>query len=35
MGYILEPEELLEKTIPAIIEHLRADKVEVVILIPA
>lgn len=35
MGYLLEPQELLEKSIPAIIEHLRADKVDVVVLIPA
>lgn len=35
MGYILEPQELLEKSIPAIIEHLRADQVDVVVLIPA
>jgi D-proline reductase (dithiol) PrdB len=35
MGYILEPEELLEKSIPAIIERLRADEVDVVVLIPA
>jgi D-proline reductase (dithiol) PrdB len=35
MGYILEPQELLEKSIPAIIEHLQEDKVDVVVLIPA
>lgn len=35
MGYILDPQELLEKSIPAIIEHLRADAVDVVVLIPA
>lgn len=35
MGYILEPKELLEKSIPAIIEHLRSDGAEVVVLIPA
>jgi hypothetical protein len=35
MGYILDPRELLEKSIPAIIEHLRADEVDVVVLIPA
>jgi len=35
MGYILDPREFLEKSIPAIIEHLRADAVDVVVLIPA
>ena len=35
MGYILDPEELLKKTVPAIIEHLQADQVDVVVLIPA
>ncbi|MGD8967896.1 MAG: glycine/sarcosine/betaine reductase selenoprotein B family protein [Anaerolineae bacterium] len=35
MGYLLEPQELLEKSIPAMIEYLRADEVDVVVLIPA
>jgi D-proline reductase (dithiol) PrdB len=35
MGYILDPQELLEKSIPAIINHLRADAVDVVLLVPA
>ena len=35
MGYLLEPGELLEKSIPAIVEHLRADGVDVVALVPA
>lgn len=35
MGYILEPKTLLEKSIPAIIDHLREERVEVVVLIPA
>jgi len=35
MGYQLEPQKLLEKSIPAIIEHLRADHVDVTVLIPA
>lgn len=34
MGYILDPGELLEKSIPAIIEHLRAEEVDVVVLVP-
>lgn len=35
MGYILDPHELLEKSIPAIIEHLREEEVGVVVLVPA
>jgi len=35
MGYILDPRELLEKSIPAMIEHLRADAVDVAVFIPA
>jgi hypothetical protein len=35
MGYILDPEELLQETVPAIIEHLEADQVDIVVLIPA
>ncbi|PKO13453.1 MAG: hypothetical protein CVU39_18785 [Chloroflexi bacterium HGW-Chloroflexi-10] len=35
MGYILQPEELLQKTVPAIIRDLRADHVDVVVLVPA
>jgi D-proline reductase (dithiol) PrdB len=35
MGYILEPTELLQKSVPAIIEHLRQDKVDVAVFIPA
>lgn len=35
MGYILDPGELLEKSIPAIIRHLRTDAVDVVVLVPA
>lgn len=35
MGYLLNPKELLEKSIPAIIEHLRSDAVDVAVLIPA
>ena len=35
MGYLLDPTELLEKSIPAIIERLRAEQVDVVALIPA
>jgi len=35
MGYQLEPQKLLEESIPAIIEHLRADHVDVAVLIPA
>jgi D-proline reductase (dithiol) PrdB len=35
MGYILHPETLLNETIPAIIEHLHADRVDAVLLAPA
>lgn len=35
MGYILEPTELLQKSVPAIIEHLRLDMVDVAVFIPA
>jgi D-proline reductase (dithiol) PrdB len=35
MGYLLEPQEMLETSIPAIIGHLRKDAVDVVALVPA
>ena len=35
MGYILEPETLLDESVPAIIRHLRDDQVDVVVLVPA
>ena len=35
MGYILDPRELLAKSVPAMIEHLQADKVDVAVFIPA
>jgi D-proline reductase (dithiol) PrdB len=35
MGYILEPTELLERTVPAIVELLRAEHVDAVALAPA
>jgi len=35
MGYILEPTVLLEETMPAIVEGLRADAVDAVALVPA
>lgn len=35
MGYIIEPEEQLQKTAPAIIEDLKADHVDVLLLAPA
>ncbi len=34
MGYILEPEVLLSRTTPAIVEHLHAEQVDVVTLFP-
>lgn len=35
MGYLLDPSELLGKTIPAIIESLRREEVNAVVMIPA
>ena len=34
MGYLLDPGELLEKSIPGIIERLRSEEVDVVVLTP-
>ncbi len=35
MGYILEPESLLEKTTPQIIDSLKNEQVDLLILVPA
>ncbi len=35
MGYILQPETLLRETAPAIIHDLRAERADVVVLVPA
>jgi hypothetical protein len=35
MGYLLKPETMLQKTVPAIIRDLRADQADVVVLVPA
>jgi D-proline reductase (dithiol) PrdB len=35
MGYILDPQELLTTSIPAIIGHLKQDNVDVAVFIPA
>lgn len=35
MGYLLQPEEMLEKSVPAIIQQLRNEHVDVVILVPS
>lgn len=35
MGYILDARELLTNTVPAIIQHLREDEVDVVVLVPS
>ena len=35
MGYILEPQELITKSVPSIIDHLHNEQVDVVILAPA
>lgn len=34
MGYILEPQMLLEKSTPAMIQHMRDEGVDIVVLIP-
>ena len=34
MGYILEPKELLEESTPAMIKHMKAEGVDIVILVP-
>ena len=34
MGYILDPTDLLEKSTPAIIRHLKNDQVDLVLLVP-
>lgn len=35
MGYLLDPQELIMKSIPMMIEHLRADAVDAAVFIPA
>ncbi len=35
MGYILDPEELLSTTVPALIRNLKEDLADVVVLVPA
>ena len=35
MGYLLQPEEMLEESVPAIIQRLKDEHVDVVILIPS
>ncbi len=34
MGYLLSPEQMLRESIPAIIECLRQDQVDVVLMVP-
>jgi hypothetical protein len=34
MGYILKPEELLERSVPAMIERLKQEEVDAVLLVP-
>ena len=34
MGYLLEPEKMLEESVPKIIDHLRNEAVDVVLLVP-
>jgi D-proline reductase (dithiol) PrdB len=35
MGYILNPDQLLRETVPALIRDLKADLADVVVLVPA
>jgi D-proline reductase (dithiol) PrdB len=35
MGYILEPRALLEESVPSIVEQLRAEEVDAIVLVPA
>jgi len=35
MGYILNPQELLEKTVPKIVQHLKDERVDILVLVPA
>lgn len=35
MGYILQPDVLLEQTVPQIIQHLKDERVDIVVLVPA
>ncbi len=35
MGYILQPDALLQETVPAIVRDLREDRVDVLLLVPA
>jgi D-proline reductase (dithiol) PrdB len=34
MGYILQPQELLEKSVPNMIQHMKQDCVDIVLLVP-
>ena len=34
MGYILQPQELLEQSVPAMVQHMQRDAVDVVLLVP-
>ena len=34
MGYILQPEELLQRSVPAMIRNMQQDQVDVVVLVP-
>jgi hypothetical protein len=35
MGFILDPTELVEKTAPALVERMRAERVDAAALVPA
>lgn len=34
MGYLLRPEQMLQETIPAIVDCLRQDQVDIVLMVP-
>ena len=34
MGYILEPQELMERSAPAIVEQMKTEEVDVALLVP-
>jgi hypothetical protein len=34
MGYILQPQALLERSVPAMIQHMQQDGVDIALLVP-
>lgn len=35
MGYLLDPREMLEKSVPAIVQQLKEERVDILLLVPA